>query len=429
MPDTLWGMTSTDCNGCTVSGATPTALRAHDRALAALLAWRSGAESHLAAAAADAPRFVMVHATQAWMRLSSRDPRVVASARPLLANTVGLPANDRERGHLDAIGAVLRDDYEAAKARLGELLRTHPRDVLALHMAHALDHVTGDITTLRDRVAAVLPAWPRDLPGCHAVLAMHAFGLVEHGEYEAAEQAAREALALNPDDARAHHDMAHVFEMTDRADAGSRWLLDHRHVWEGTSVVATHCWWHLALFQFAQGRLDAALALYDERMRADHASGLADLIDATALLWRIQLAGGHLGDRWHDLCTAWSAHIDNRFCSFTDLHAMLAFIGGQDWDRVGRLEGNLLRAQALATRYGTSTRELGLPVCRAVSAFGRSDYLRAITLLASVPAVAHRLGGSHAQRDVLHLTLAAAVEQVRRPQRARRVVLPAAEAA
>lgn len=370
-------MTPSDSNGCTVSGTTPTALRAYDRALAALLAWRSGAESHLGAAAADAPGFVMVHAAQAWMRLSSRDPRVVASARPLLASAVGLAANDRERAHLDAIAAVLSDDYEDAKARLGGLLRAHPRDVLALHMAHALDDVTGDIANLRDRVAAVLPEWPRDLPGYHAVLAMHAFGLVEHGEYEAAEQAARDALKLNPDDARAHHDMAHVFEMSDRADAGARWLLDHRHAWDESSVVATHCWWHLALFHYAQGDLDAALALYDERVRADRSDKLADLIDATALLWRIQLAGGSLVDRWQGLCTAWSAHIDNRFCSFTDVHAMLVFIGGRDWDRAGRLEGNLLGAQALTTRYGNSTRELGLPVCRAVSAFGRSDHMRA----------------------------------------------------
>ena len=69
------------------------------------------------------------------------------------------------------------------------------------------------------RVEAVLPAWHRDMPGCHAVLATHAFALEEHGEYEHAEQAAREALDLNPLDVRAHHVMAHVFEMTDRPDA------------------------------------------------------------------------------------------------------------------------------------------------------------------------------------------------------------------
>jgi len=409
-------MTPTDSNGCAVSGTTPTALQIYNDALAALLAWRTGVDAQLDTATLDAPGFVMAHVMKAWLRLGSRDPRVIASARPIVAGATGLAANDRERAHLGAIAAVLDDDYEGAKARLGALLQDHPRDVLALHMAHAFDHVTGDLANLLQRVAAVLPAWPRDLPGYHAVRAMQAFGLVEHGEYGAAEQAAREALALVPGDARAHHDMAHVFEMTDRPEAGARWLLRHRAAWDRTSVVATHCWWHLALFRFAQGHLQAALELCDERIHVERPSKLADLIDATALLWRIQLAGGDIGARWSELSRAWGAHIDNGYCSFTDLHAMLAFAGAEDWDRAEHLEANLVQAQALAGRYGESTRQLGLPVCRAVSAFARAEPMQTMTLLVGVPALAHRLGGSHAQRDVLHLTLLAAIEQVRRPR-------------
>jgi hypothetical protein len=53
---------------------------------------------------------------------------------------------------------------------------------------------------------------------------MYAFSLVECGDYALAEQSALGALAANPSDARAHHVMAHVFEMTGRADAGVRWM-------------------------------------------------------------------------------------------------------------------------------------------------------------------------------------------------------------
>ena len=53
------------------------------------------------------------------------------------------PANERERGHLAAIAAKLGDDYERAKALLGELLRLHPRDALALQVAHSFDYVPG----------------------------------------------------------------------------------------------------------------------------------------------------------------------------------------------------------------------------------------------------------------------------------------------
>ena len=66
-----------------------------------------------------------------------------------------------------------------------------PRDVLALQVAQAFDHVTGDAIGMHPRVAAVRPAWSEDLSGCHAVLAMHAFGLEECDDHGRAEQAAQ----------------------------------------------------------------------------------------------------------------------------------------------------------------------------------------------------------------------------------------------
>jgi hypothetical protein len=51
------------------------------------------------------------------------------------------------------------------------------------------------------------------------------------------------------------------------------------------------------------------------------------------------------------------------------------------------------------------TRDVGLPVCRALQAFGRGNHRAAIEELMPVRQIAHRFGGSHAQRDVLSLTL------------------------
>jgi hypothetical protein len=51
------------------------------------------------------------------------------------------------------------------------------------------------------------------------------------------------------------------------------------------------------------------------------------------------------------------------------------------------------------------TRDVGLPVCRAIHAFGRGDYRMVTDELMPVRPIASRFGGSHAQRDVLSLTL------------------------
>src|SRR6185295_17704691 len=95
-------MNVTDYRGCSISGATPVALEAYERALAAYQSWRIGTVEPLGAALQHAPRFVMAHVLRAWQLVCSRDPRSVALARPLLAEAAGLSANEGERLHLAA---------------------------------------------------------------------------------------------------------------------------------------------------------------------------------------------------------------------------------------------------------------------------------------------------------------------------------------
>ena len=410
-------MSRTDFRGYDISGATPKALEAFEGALAAFQSWRSGAETCLEPALQNAPAFVMAHVLQAYLCVCSRDPAQVKSARPALERATRGPANAREQLHLAAIAAVVADDYERAKALLGELLEQHPRDVLALQVAHALDYVTGDVARMGNRVRGVLPAWSSELPGFHAVLAMHAFGLEECGDYERAAEYGEQALGLNPFDARAHHVMAHVFEMTDRPDAGVAWMHEHVDCWATGTIVATHCWWHLALFHLARGEVGRALSLYDLRVRAGRSPAVSDLIDAAALLWRIDMdgSGGDTKARWNELASAWAPHVADGFCTFNDIHAMIAFVGARDWDLARCLENELVRRKSRKTRHGVTTRTVGLPACRALMAFGRGRFTRAIGQLARLPALMHSIGGSHAQRDVLHLTLVRAVERIRRP--------------
>ena len=414
-----------DFRHCEISGATPAALEAYERALAAFQSWRTGAENDVALALQEAPSFVMAHVLQAYLHLTSRDPAIARAAAPILAGALALPANARERLHLQAIAAALADDYERVKALLSELLRNEPRDVLALQIAHSFDYLTGDAARMRDRVAGVLPAWSvnaesTSMPGYHAVLAMHAFALEESGDYERAEAVAKQALSLDLFDARAHHALAHVFEMTSRPAEGVRWLYQHVAYWSTDTTVATHCWWHLALFHLALGQVRQALSLYDLRVRNNASQQVGDLIDASALLWRIELQSGRrehaqVRARWNELAIAWAPHISDGFCTFNDLHAMLAFVGARKWHLAERMEHELARRQSRLTRHGETTRLIGLPATRALLAFGRGDYRRAIELLASLPPLAHRIGGSHAQRDVLDLTLLRAAAYVRRP--------------
>ena len=138
-------MTLKDHRDLEISGATPAARDAFERALDAHLSWRSGADAYLEQAVQAAPTFTMAHVLSAYFNLCSRDPARVRQAHAAYVTASRLPATGRERLHVAAMGAVLADDLESFKTLVQSLLDEYPRDVLALHIGHALDYLTGDI--------------------------------------------------------------------------------------------------------------------------------------------------------------------------------------------------------------------------------------------------------------------------------------------
>ena len=310
--------------------------------------------------------------------------------------------SEGERAHAAALRGAVEGDYRAAREQYERRLSDAPLDFLALWATQIIDYYLGEPQALRERAERVLPAWSPRSPGYHAVLAMLAFGLEECGDYAAAEDAARRALEAEPRDGRALHALLHVFEMEGRPEDGLRCIA-------GRESLPNHLWWHAALFHLHAGRPDAALGLYERWMRL---GGLADLIDASALLWRVSLAGVDVEAWFAALAGQWAPHAEDGHCAFNDLHAVMAFVGARRW----RLAERVIAAQQrrLARREGVNyemTRLVGLPASRAVVAFGRGEHRLAERLLRALPPVAHRIGGSHSQRDVLTLTRAAAVQR------------------
>ncbi len=350
-----------DQHGFRVSGATSRALELYERALAAYRAWRGDPLSLVEAALREAPEFVMAHLLRLWLLSGSRDPASGQRAIRALEPARALPRNRREALHLAALEVRLLGDLEATGERLGALLAEHPRDLLALQVAHGVDYFRGDALALRNRALRVLPAWSAAMPGYHAVLAMLGFGLAECGDHARAAQSARHALALEPADARAWHVLAHAYEHADRAAEGERELEAQRARWDGDTMVAAHLDWHLALYRIAQGRLQDALAVHDARLAATQAGPLANRIDAATLLWRLELAGAAPGERWQALAEAWAPHATDGYCAFNDVHAMLAFVAAGREDCITALLRTQRRRAWDSDSNGRMTADMGLP--------------------------------------------------------------------
>ncbi|MCG6875615.1 MAG: tetratricopeptide repeat protein [Betaproteobacteria bacterium] len=403
----------TDAHGNIVTGATLRALELYERALDGFLAWSGDSRTDALLAVEEAPGFTMGHAMVALLHMVGRDPTWLPVARASLARLRELPQTERERSYAAAIATGLTGDFEGIRSLIGGIAKRYPRDLLALAMAHTLDYLLGDTRAQRDRVAAALPAWSRADHGYHGVLAMHAFGLEETGEYDRAEETAFAVLDLAPANLRAHHARAHVLEMQGRTAEGVRWMEERLAHWDRPGASGTHVWWHLSLYHLDLGDAKRALEIYDARL-ADEGAGVSELIDASALLWRLKLRGTTLGERWTRLADRWAPRAEHAFCAFSDVHAMLAFVGAGRRDLQQRLLRTQRRRLALGGTNEEMIRNVGLPAAEALAAFGRGDYARAAERLRWLPDVSHRLGGSHAQRGILGLTLREALK--RRPR-------------
>lgn len=314
-------------------------------------------------------------------------------------------ANERERMHAVAARAWFEGDFARSLRLYGDIVVAYPRDLLALQTAHIADFYLGQSTMLRDRIAQVLPHWSSDVPGYGYVLGMHAFGLEETALYARAEETGRRALDLNPRDPWAVHAVAHVMEMQGRIGEGIDWLSSRVDDWAPDNAFAFHNWWHLALYHLDLEEYSQALELYDSKIRPVQTPVALEMIDASALLWRFALRGFDVGDRWQPLADAWQPLASDGFYAFNDAHAVMALVGAARWTDVDAVLESLATAARGTGTNAMMSREVGLPVAKAFAAFGRGQYELAIDELLPVRAHAQRFGGSHAQRDVVHLTL------------------------
>lgn len=398
-------MTTHDALGLPLSGASPRAAELFDTAMGQLQCYRGDPVATLTEATQDSPGFVMGHAMLAWLYLTASEAAPLALARQSLDAARSLPATPRERAHLRAAGDWADGGWHLASRQLEDLSIAQPRDALALQIGHLLDFFTGDARLLRDRISRALPAWNQAMPGYHAVLGMHAFGLEEAGHYDKAEAAGRRAVELNPHDGWAWHAVAHVMEMQDRVDEGVAWLGDSAQAWSEESFFAVHNWWHLALYHLERDETARVLELFDGPVFGHGPVTALELVDASALLWRLQLRGVDVGDRWQAVAEAWAPQAGAGWYAFNDVHAALAFTcAGRD-DLLEEVREGQRKAMAGKGDNAMFTAEVGNPLLESLMALARGEHRAAARGLRAVRPIAHRFGGSHAQRDLIDLSL------------------------
>ncbi len=393
-----------------MSGAGAAAARHYDQAIDELLHFRAEVDAEAAAALEESPDFPMGQVLAAYLGLLTTEVEDARTARQRFAAWRGragaaglLP---RERAHVEAVQALLDGDFLTCGRLLGRITEQYPRDALALAAGHQVDFFTGDARSLRDRIGGALSAWHEDDRHFGHVLGMYAFGLEEAGHYDRSEDVGLRAVSLNPRDVWGIHAVVHTYEMQGRFGDGTRYLDTRLGDWSTGTFFNVHTWWHYALYALEAGDVARALAVYDASLAGGQ--GSMELLDAAALLWRLLLEGSPQHARWAALADAWPVRVAEPFYAFNDMHAVMSYVGA---GRIADAEKLIAGREAyLAEPHPGITNHLmtarvGLPVCRALVAFGRGEDDAVVDLLYPIRHRVNEFGGSHAQRDAVQKTL------------------------
>jgi len=388
----------TDAYGLPVSTADPDALALYDRAVHALLSWHADALPLFRAAVERDPGLALAHAGAAiCLFLEERFPETKAASDAARAAAAG--QTERERSHVAAITTWTSGQVPEAERLMREHLAAWPRDAMVLQRLYYVLFWLGRFPDMLQMTDAIRGHYP----GSSFVLGMHAFALEEADRCGDAIAVAEQALSLEPNDAWAVHALAHALYESASFDVGVTRLPPAIQPCRGLNWFRNHLLWHLALIHFARGDYARAGRMARRVFERAPSSIAGDLHDSISLLWRLELAGSPVGERWKPFTAIARERLNRMGLLFHVAHMGMALAAGGDWE-TARAQLDAVRSRAPKDKTGLMADVL-LPLLEGIQAFAAGDYRRAVERIEPLRPRLVELGGSRAQRDVFHDTL------------------------
>jgi tetratricopeptide (TPR) repeat protein len=396
----------TDRYDLPLSTTSPLARDAYVEGCAAKLTMWPGALEAFDRAIAAEPGFALAHAARAHALLERGD---AAASREAMAAAKRLTASltEREASHVAFFDLLVAGDAEAALAALPAHLDAWPRDAMVLGTTAFTNGLigssgrSGQKRTLLDLLDRLAPRYGDDW----WFTAHHGMALSENGQHDAAGAKIDRSLGQNPDNPWAAHARAHLSYEEGDADAARSFLASWLARYPRDGALYSHLCWHQALGELEAGDAAAASRLFRDAFAPDVHSGppRGKLNDTVSFLWRWELAGHPRDtDAWcvmHDFA---NRAFPRAGAAFSDMHIALAqVVAGDD----AALETRAQQIDALAREGRYPSGSFVPAVARGFAAFEGRDFSGAIQALEPVADELERIGGSHAQLDLVRFTL------------------------
>jgi hypothetical protein len=375
-----------------------------------LSAWPGAVDAFARAIAAD-PDFALARIALARIHTFHQQGEAArqqaATARELAARH----ATQRERSHVETLALAVEGQLPAALAAALRHLEAWPRDAVVMSVllgAFGLFAFSG----MADHDQA-----RQDLCERYAghygddwwFLANHGWSLTENGEVAKGRAMTERGFEMRRDNAYAAHALLHaMFEDGSVADADAlvtQWIGGY----DRSGILHGHIYWHQALGALEQGDAARALAIYADVLQPSvtAAPPLNAMSDCASLLWRLAAYGHNAPEAlWDDAAAYASQKFPKSSLPFVDVHmALLAAAtrnGAALEERLAVIERRLADGKLAAGPVVPS-------IFRAMNAFAAQDYAACVRHLEPVLDEVVRIGGSHAQREIVEDTFIVAL--------------------
>ncbi|MCY4051458.1 MAG: tetratricopeptide repeat protein [Gammaproteobacteria bacterium] len=339
------------------------------------------------------------------MGLKALHPRALAISETLTDEKYK-QLSHRESLHIQALEVWCSGNLKKTVDIWEEILLHYPLDSIALRLAYFNHFYSGDARRMRDSLIRVLPYWDSTHPHYGYVLGLYSFALEECSDFQAAEQYGREAVQINPEDAWSVHAVAHVMESQERHQEGIQWLFDLEESWTTVNNFRFHLHWHQCLFLMEEGDYKLVLDLYDRILVSDLDSDFyLDLCNAASLLWRLELHGVEIGERWKVLLEAAQRRIEDRDLVFASLHYLMVLVAAGDDQSISRIMDEFKQWASSDDTQGWVMRRVGMTLANVLIDIRQGRPNHAFQNLFDIRYEIDLIGGSIAQRDLFSMLL------------------------
>jgi hypothetical protein len=375
-----------------------------------LSAWPGATEAFERAIAADG-EFALARIARARMHTIYQQGDAARKQAALAREAVGRRGTAREKGHVETLALAAEGNLGAALASALGHLEHFPRDAVVMSLPlgafglFAFSGMADHDQARQDLCERYASHYGEDW----WFLTNYGWSMTENGEVARGRAMTERALDKRRANAHAVHALLHaMFEDGSTSDADAlvtQWIGGYDH----TGLLYGHIFWHQALGALEVGDTAKALSIYADVLNPPRnaAPPLNVMSDCAALLWRLS-AYGHAvpAGLWAEAEAYATTHFPRTSLPFVEMHMALLAAATHNKalldERLRVIEQRLADGKLPAGPVVPS-------ICRALHAFADEDFAACVRELEPVLTEVVRIGGSHAQREIVEDTFIVAL--------------------